>query len=59
MSTAKWDPHGWLKVAVLMQEKHPFVPVELNREQAVALLKYIEGLLETLEETKRQLGGTI
>ena len=41
-----------------MQKIHPFVPVELNREEAVALLKYIDSLAETAEELKRQLAGT-
>lgn len=53
MSTAKWDPLAWLELAVQMQAQHPFVPVELDRDQALALLKYIKSMEETLEHLKR------
>lgn len=54
----KWDPKGWFEMAVLQQEPHPFIPVELNREQALALLKYLKDQDETLEALKRQLAGS-
>ena len=53
----KWDPKAWFELAVKQQEPHPFIPVELNREQALALLKYLKDMEETVEALKRQLSG--
>ncbi len=54
---SKWDPVQWLELAVLRQARAPLVKVELDRQQALDLLKYIKDLQESLEALKAQQGG--